>query len=178
MAMTNRRDLLKSAILASGASLIAGCASDEIDEQYQDSDPFAYAEHKDFLTNPEEQFDYHAFNGKDYEGHKRSTTGMDKHRPIVKIAGNKKEFTITFNGGKSAHPHKEGHYWSWVEIVDAEGTMLSSRFPEPSKNDDFYGKDGTEFSAYIQSEEALKGWVRVRACCTPHGEFLDYVKVD
>ena len=176
--MTNRRDLIKTALMASGASIIAGCTSNEIDDEYQDIDPFAYNEHRDFLTNPEGQFDYYAFNNKDYEGHKRSETGMDKHRPQVKISGNKQEFIITFDGGKSAHPHKEGHYWTWVEIVDGEGNMMSQKYPEPSKNDEFYGKDGSEFKAYLQSETPLKGWVRVRACCTPHGEFIDYVKVD
>ena len=51
-------------------------------------------------------------------------------------------------------------------------------FPEPAKYDDFYGKDGKDFRAYFQFEEPLKGWIRVRACCKPHGQFLDYVNAD
>jgi len=175
--MKNRRDLLKTAILATGASLITGCASDEeVDDQYADVDHFAYDENKDYINSPDKNFNYHEFNNKDYEGQKRSEAGMNKHRPIVVISGNKQEFRITFDGGSAPHPHKAGHYWAWIEIADSEGNILFNDFPEPAKGDDFYGKDGTKFEAYLQSETPLKGWLRVRACCTPHGVFMDYIK--
>ena len=49
---------------------------------------------------------------------------------------------------------------------------------QPAKYDEFYGDEGKEFKAYIQTPEPLSGWIRVRACCKPHGVFVDYVNTE
>ena len=178
--MNNRRTFIKSALAASGTALLASCeSSEEVEDLYQDEDPYAYAESSSFLTKPGRGFDYYKFNGSDYDGQKRSESAMDKHKPIVKISGNKKEFIVSFGSNGKEHPHKNGHYWTWVEITDRLNNVYTVAFPEPAKYDEFYGDEGTEFRAYIQTPEPLQvGWIRVRACCKPHGVFVNYAEIE
>ncbi|WDE98497.1 twin-arginine translocation signal domain-containing protein [Lentisphaera profundi] len=178
--MNNRRNFLKSALVASGTALLASCESNEEppEDLYKDEDPFSYKSNSSFLTRPEKGFNYYKFNGQDYDGQERSESAMDKHRPVIKIAQNKKEFIISFGNPELKHPHKTAHYWTWVEITDRLNNVHTVAFPEPAKYDEFYGDEGTDFSAYIQIPEPITGWVRVRACCKPHGVFVNYANAD
>ena len=178
--MNNRRNFIKTAFAVSGTALLSSCESGGKEEvnTYADKDPFAYESNSSFLTRPDKGFDYYKFNATDYDGQKRSKPGMDKHRPVTKVSGNKKEFIISFDSASAKHPHKNGHYWTWVEITDKLNNVYTVTFPEPAKYDEFYGDEGTEFKAYIQTSEPLSGWVRVRACCKPHGVFVDYVNTE
>ena len=90
--MDNRRNFLKTAFAVSGTALLTSCESgsqEEVD-QYVDKDPYSYESNSSFLTRPEKGFDYYKFNATDYDGQKRSKTGMDKHRPVTKVALNKR----------------------------------------------------------------------------------------
>ncbi len=170
--MIDRRHFLGAAALGA----LAACSSDKADKLKEldpENSPDGYYKNPAWLNRPDKDFDYFRDNGLDNEGRPRTQASLYKHRPSLAASGDRREFRINFHN-EPPHPHEHGHHWAWIELMDGEGQLLVTHFPDPVEDEVFYGSKGVDFTAYFQLPTAATDWVRIRARCEPHGVFTEY----